>query len=82
MGYDMYYNNYSLGGARIVKAQMFYGMEDGGHFVYHKFYCDEVPRKDGDPNGEPDLENGDIKAIFLNEEDAHEAGYWICSKCM
>lgn len=48
MGGEIYYNNYSLGGARIVKANMLYAetVADGlaEHKVYHKYYCPLIPR--------------------------------------
>ncbi|MBO5141587.1 MAG: hypothetical protein J6C46_01080 [Clostridia bacterium] len=53
VGADSYYNNYSLGGARIVQASYLYGEtvkdEKGDiHHIYHKDYCRLIPR---DENG-------------------------------
>ena len=66
IGTDMYYNNYSLGGARIVKANYLYaervyeGNTKKWHDVYHKSYCRLITRY---INGNiiyasPDLEEG------------------------
>lgn len=53
VGVDMYYNNYSLGGSRIVQANYYYGetvLDDSGneHNVYHKHYCPLIPRDDNE----------------------------------
>jgi len=67
MGADYYYNNYSLGGARIVKANYLYaetvkGWDGEDHKVYHKFYCPLIPRDTNDnfkySTGESKFENG------------------------
>ena len=101
MGSETYYNNYSLGGARIVKANYLYAetVTDGSdieHRVYHKYYCPLIPRDiNGNPkysegttiingtlpDGSPRITTG-IEQIFINSEDAKEAGYYICSECM
>jgi hypothetical protein len=56
LGYEQYYNNYSLGGARIVRAHNYYAetCKDevngtaGEHRVYHSWLCKCIPRnKDG-----------------------------------
>ena len=55
MGYDGFYNSYSLGGARIVLARNYYAetVEDergltGSHKVYHRWFCKCLPRnRDG-----------------------------------
>jgi len=49
IGYDSYYNNYALGGTRIVQATYIYAEtvwdENGDeHQVYHKEYCYCIPR--------------------------------------
>ncbi len=49
MGADSYYNNYSLGGSRIVQTTYLYAetVLDGAgvkHRVYHKAYCPLLPR--------------------------------------
>ena len=52
MGSDSYYNNYSLGGARIVQSNYLYGetvkIGSEEHHVYHKHYCPLIPK---DANG-------------------------------
>jgi len=48
MGYDTYYNNYSLGGARIVQATNYFAetlnVNGAEHKVYHRAYCPLIPR--------------------------------------
>jgi len=53
VGYDEYYNNFSLGGTSIVKSSYLYGeairLTNGEiHHIYHKEFCKLVPR---DKNG-------------------------------
>ena len=54
MGTDKFYNNYSLGGARIVQAHNIFCEEiksappdfgGGDHKVYHRWYCKLIPKK-------------------------------------
>jgi hypothetical protein len=89
MGNEVYYNNYSLGGARLVKAQMIYGDTlTNGRKVYHREYCSLIPRK---ADGEIDWDSpiidhsghgtGTIDATFLSEDDAIRAGYYPCIEC-
>lgn len=48
MGYETYYNNYSMGGARIIQAPVFYSetvKENGSeHNIYHKEWCPLIPK--------------------------------------
>lgn len=49
IGVDSYYNNYSLGGTRIVQTSYLYAetLKDSSgntHKIYHKEYCPCVPR--------------------------------------
>jgi hypothetical protein len=52
LGYDIYYNNYSFGGARIVKAHNYYAEQvtdaaiGGTHNVYHQWFCKLIPRNE------------------------------------
>ncbi len=95
MGADTYYNNYSLGGTRIVRANYLYAETVNGYKIYHKHYCPLIP-KDGEeiiysegstfqngnlPSGTPRVTTG-IEEIFINADHAKEAGYYICSECM
>ncbi|MBR3280394.1 MAG: hypothetical protein IKI57_00925 [Clostridia bacterium] len=57
IGVDQYYNNYSLGGARLVQSQNIFCEEvinapsdygGGNHKVYHRWYCPYIPRHVGD----------------------------------
>jgi len=97
MGADMYYNNYSLGGARIVKANYLYGVKINNgvktYNVYHKYYCPLIPKVSGtdeisyDTSYTP-LADGSgyqttgVDNIFINADHAKDAGYYICSQCM
>lgn len=74
MGSDMYYNNYSLGGARIVKANYLYGVqiseESNGrnpHKVYHKYYCPLLPK---------DETTGEIRYDSTYEQLDDGSGYY------
>ena len=93
MGGDTYYNNYSLGGSRIVQANYLYAETVNGHRVYHKHYCPLIPKnKDGSirysdgtdfPNEDfPDRMTSGIQEIFINADHAREANYYVCSECM
>lgn len=49
IGADSYYNNYSLGGTRIVQSSYLYAervKDEAGnvHKIYHKHYCPYIPR--------------------------------------
>lgn len=60
MGGNSYYNNYSLGGSRIVQANYLYGetvIDSVGkeHKVYHKYYCPLIPK---DSNQNPRYSDG------------------------
>lgn len=72
IGTDSFYNNYSLGGARIVQAKYIYGTPDK---KYHKHNCSRVI----DASGEIDMSR--VEGIFINAYDAHKAGYWACELC-
>lgn len=69
IGTDSYYNNYSLGGSRIVRAKLIYTTDDG---LYHKYSCPRI-----NPDGNENKYNG----IYINAKDAHSAGYWACELC-
>ena len=57
IGTDLFYNNYSLGGARIVKSHnifceevinpplKYWAGEGGNPKVYHRWYCPLIPKK-------------------------------------
>lgn len=64
VGADSYYNNYSLGGTRIVRANYMYAetVTDGNktHKIYHKHYCPLIPR---DNNGNIRYNEG---STFIN----------------
>lgn len=72
IGVDKYYNNYALGGSRIVRTTYIYGDIDG---YYHREFCPLV----GDPN---EIHSNDfIDAIFINRIHAAQEGYYPCAKC-
>lgn len=63
MGADAYYNNYSLGGSRIVQANYLYaetveGWDGEDYKIYHKHYCPLIPR---DENGNVKYSEGEGK---------------------
>lgn len=72
IGYDSYYNNYSLGGARIVEAHYIYATSDG---LYHKHDCPKIL----DENGE--IDDNKYDRIFINAQDAIAEHYYACQKC-
>lgn len=72
IGSDSYYNNYSLGGARIIKAHRYYGTNADMH--YHKHNCPLIMTGD-----ELDYDKYDI--IFNNVDDALQQGYYACKEC-
>lgn len=75
IGVDEMYNNYALGGSRIVYRDYVYGSIVNGTKYYHRGTC---------PNVVNSIENGTydgIDDIFLNNAQAAEAGYHWCSVC-
>ncbi len=73
IGYDSYYNNYSLGGARIVEAHYIYATNSD--MLYHKHDCPKIL----DENGE--IDDNKYDRIFIDAYDAIEAGYHACEEC-
>lgn len=72
IGTDMYYNNYSLGGSRIVKSNYLYGEtvyagrvnalnKVDGHKVYHRYDCPLIMK---DING--NIEYSDNENVYNN----------------
>ncbi len=79
IGTDSYYNNYSLGGAKIVEAQYIYATNDG---KYHKQKCSMIPKDS--ITGEIIYDTSEpsyVTDIFINAKHAHSAGYWACEFC-
>ena len=72
IGMDSYYNNYSLGGTRIVQSYYMYAervKDDSGaiHKVYHKEYCRYVPKNaDGSLMYGDDSRN-DFKEVIFSD---------------
>lgn len=75
IGTDSYYNNYSLGGARIVQANYFYATDRDGKKLYHKHNC---PVMLGANNT---LDDEDYDRIFIRVKDANEEGFYACKEC-
>ncbi len=74
IGVNMYYNNYALGGSKIIAANYLYGNTKGGVGYYHDESCQEVQ----------DYLNGistNMDNLFINRFDAASQGYFPCNKC-
>ena len=80
LGYDTYYNNYSLGGARIVKAHNYYAeicqdssIDDKKHAVYHRWYCKCIPKNADKTISYYEDENGLQKVYdFMDKNDPRD----------
>ena len=73
VGTDSFYNNYSLGGARIVQVHDLYGKTTDGKKLYHKHNCPVLL-------GSNDvLDYDDYDLIFINVKDANS--YYACKEC-
>ena len=81
MGYDSYYNNFSLGGARIIKSENYYAetvkdldRDPSGavHRVYHKSYCPLIPK---DSNGNIIIADNDVLSDKQNTSNASKFKY-------
>ncbi|MBQ9267759.1 MAG: hypothetical protein IJ217_05765 [Clostridia bacterium] len=68
IGTDSFYNNYSLGGARIVQANYIYATADG---KYHRHNCPLINEEDPST----------YEQIFINVYHAIDAGYHACEVC-
>jgi hypothetical protein len=74
IGVDTYYNNYALGGSRIITAADIYATDNIRGKRYHTGKCSEVLT-----GGVIDYNK--IDQIFLNNVDAASAGYYPCELC-
>ncbi len=72
IGTNSYYNNYALGGSRIIETEYLYGTKDK---LYHFKSCSGVQ---GYLNG---AEETDVENVFVNKAQAAENGYWPCPIC-
>lgn len=72
IGTNSYYNNYALGGSRIIETEYLYGTSDK---LYHFKSC---PRVEPFLNGSTST---DVDNIFVNKIQAAEMGYWPCPIC-
>lgn len=86
IGTNSYYNNYALGGSRIVQTDYIYGTSDSGTKLYHKSDCPYLEKYFNDIEG---MEHSEpygtaqyiVDNVFVNRVYAAEAGYWPCLKC-
>lgn len=70
IGIDEHYNNFALGGTRIVRAKDIYGGKDGN---YHRETCTYIDYKNiGDVN---------IEEFLLSKEEGAKKGYTWCPIC-
>jgi hypothetical protein len=74
IGTDSFYNNYALGGSRIIKSTDIYATDDGDGKRYHNDKCSKIS------NGTV-IDYTKVKEIFLNNNDAAVAGYYPCPIC-
>lgn len=72
IGVKSYYNNYALGGSRIVETDYIYATPDK---YYHSVRCKRVR------NFLNDNTNQDVENIYVNRVEAARAGYYPCSEC-
>ena len=80
IGTNSYYNNYALGGSRIVQTDYIYGTSDAGTKLYHKIDCPHL-EKFFNPEATTSVEQYTVDNVFVNRVYAAEAGYWPCLKC-
>lgn len=73
IGTDSYYNNYSLGGARIVEIDYIYATND---MLYHQHDCPIILDA---ATGE--IDDDKYARIFIDAYDAIEEGYHACQEC-
>ncbi len=83
IGINKYYNNYALGGAKIVNASYLYGYNSGGAAkYYHDEDCEDVRALFAldmdDPANAAEVNKW---TIFLNRVEAATQGYFPCNKC-
>ncbi len=82
IGINKYYNNYALGGAKIVNASYLYGYSDGSVKYYHDENCPIVQAllalDMDDPANQAEINKW---MIFLNRVEAATEGYFPCNQC-
>ena len=77
IGVNRYYNNYALGGSKIIATSYLYGNTVGGVKYYHDEACVDVQAYMNDPDTNPtNMDN-----MFVNRFDAAAQGYYPCNKC-
>lgn len=79
IGMNRYYNNYALGGSRIIEASYIYAntVNAPNEKYYHRESCVDVQAYINDPIGNPtNMDN-----MFVNKYDAAAQGYYPCNKC-
>lgn len=78
IGVNSYYNNYALGGSRIVETDYIYATSD---MYYHNSRCDHIQKFLGKPKANDKIEDKSVTEIFVNRIEAARAGYYPCSIC-
>lgn len=63
----VYYNNFALGGSKIVESRYIYITTKNGYNYYHDESCELIKK---DANGEVDYTNDEIRHIVLNKNEA------------
>lgn len=74
VGTTSYYNNYALGGSRIVETDYLYGTSGDSISNYHYSTC---PTIEGFFNGGANS----VDNIFINRIQAAQSGYYPCTEC-
>lgn len=82
IGINKYYNNYALGGAKIVNASYLYGRKDGTQMYYHDESCADVQALLAlDMDDAANAAEVNKWTILLNRVEAASQGYFPCNKC-
>ena len=78
IGVKSYYNNYALGGSRIVATDYIYGTTDK---YYHSSNCDHIQKFLEKPKVNKDITDQEVDNIFVNRVEAAREGYYPCTLC-
>lgn len=78
IGINSYYNNYALGGSRIVETDYIYTTDD---MYYHDSQCDYIQKFLEQPKTDNSIEDKQVDNIFVNRVEAANAGYYPCLLC-
>ena len=77
MGTKSYYNNYALGGSRIIQSDYIHGTTDK---YYHSIDCPYIQEFLGN-EVKAGVTQLTVDNIFINREQAAKTGYYPCSRC-